>query len=171
MLTQRLEAHVDLFDPVPLSLVPPGHGHGLLLGDGVAEAVEAQAPLAAQQLRRAGALSLQHLGFALEVGGAGSVGVRGGDRAVLRRSVQAEAGASFSKSKGECSLRGGDGCSFHLADSCSEVMDAEARAQWDEEEEAERKGLAVHSSRVLRVGTVWLTLVQVSLDCLLHEPI
>ncbi|CAB1436983.1 unnamed protein product [Pleuronectes platessa] len=30
---------------------------------------------------------------------------------------------------------------------------------------AQRRGLAVHSSRVLRVGTVWLTLVQVSHRC------
>lgn len=172
MLTQRLETHVDLFDPVPLSLVPPGHSHGLLLRDGVAEAVEAQAPFAAQELRRTGALSLQHLGFALEAAGSGgSVGVRGGDRAVRRRGVQAEAGASFSKSKGECSLRGGDGCSLHLADSSSKVMDATGRAQSLRVGQEERKGLTADSSRVFRVGTVWLTLVQVSLDCLLHEPI
>lgn len=140
MLTQRLETHVDLFDPVPLSFVPPGHGHWLLLGDGIAETVEAQSPLAAQKLRRTGALSLQHLGFALEAGSAGGVGEHGWDSAVLRRSVQAEAGASFSKSKGECSLRGGDGRSFHLADSSSEVMDAEGRAQPLTVGQEERKG-------------------------------
>lgn len=124
MLTQRLETHVDLFDPVPLSFIPPGNSHRLLLRDGVTQAVEAQAPLAAQELRRAGALSLQHLGFALVTSSA-VVGVHGRDCAVLCRGVQAEAGVSFSKSKGECSLRGSDGGSFHLADSSSEVMDAE----------------------------------------------
>lgn len=130
MLTQRLETHVDLFDPVPLPFVPPGHSHGLLLRDGVAEAIEAQAPFAAQQLRRAGALSLQHFGFALEAAGSGGgVGVRSRDRAVRSRSVQAERGAFFSKSKGECSLRSGDGCCLHLADSSTEVMDASGRAQ------------------------------------------
>lgn len=158
MLTQSLEAHVNLFDPVPLSFVPPGHGHRLLLGDGVAEAVEAQATLAAQELRRAGALSLQHLGFALVAGNVGVL-VHSAHRAVLGRGVQADAGASFAKSKGECSLRGGDGRGFHLAkrDSLKLVAGGEE--------------LAVYSSRVLRVGTVWLTVVQVSLDCLLHEPI
>lgn len=119
MLTQRLETHVDLLDPVPLSFVPPGHCHRLLLRDGVAEAVKAEAPLAAQELWGAGALSLQHLGFALKDGGRTSgVRVHDGGCAVRRRGVQGEAGASFSKSKGECSLRGADGCSLHLGDSC-----------------------------------------------------
>ena len=162
MLTQRLEAHVDLFDPVPLPFVPPGHGHGLLLRDGVAETVEAEAPLAAQELRRAGALSLQHLGFALEAGGGGGVGVRGGHGAVLRGGVQGEPGASLSKSKGECGLRGGDGRSFHLADRSCEVMDAGRGAE---------KVWQCTALVSFAWGTVWLTLVQVSLDCLLHEPI
>lgn len=51
MLTQRLKPHVDLFHPVALSFVPPGHGHGLLLGNGVTQAVESEAPFAAQKLR------------------------------------------------------------------------------------------------------------------------
>ncbi|TNN87889.1 hypothetical protein EYF80_001853 [Liparis tanakae] len=139
VLSQRLEAHVDLFDPVPLSLVPPGHGHGLLLRDGVAQSVEAQTPLAAQELRRAGALSLQHLGLTLEAGRVGA-GVLGGVSAVLGWSVQADAGVSFGKSKGECSLRGGDGCRFHLADSSSEVMDAEGERSFSGTRRAEGVG-------------------------------
>lgn len=110
VLTQRLEAHVDLFDPVPLPFVPPGHGHGLLLGDGITQAVESEPSFAAQELRRAGALSLQHLGFALEPrGGARGVGVDGGD-GVLGRAVQGEAAAGES----EGGLRGADGCRLHL---------------------------------------------------------
>lgn len=110
MLTQRLETHVDLFDPVPLSFVPPGHGHGLLLGNGITQAVESEASFAAQELRRAGALSLQHLGFALKPGGgARRVGMDGGG-VVLRWGVQGEAAAR----KSEGGLRGADGCSLHL---------------------------------------------------------
>lgn len=110
MLTQRLKPHVDLFDPVTLSFVPPGHGHGLLLWNGVTQAVESEAPFAAQKLRRVGALSLQHLGFALKAGGsARSVGMAGGG-VVLRWGVQSEPAAR----KREGSLRGADGCGLHL---------------------------------------------------------
>lgn len=110
MLPQRLKTHVDLFDPVAFSFVPPRHGHGLLLGDGVAQAVESQAPLAAQKLRGARALSLQHLTLALEAGGsARSVGMDGGG-VVLRGGVQGEAAAR----KREGSLRGADGRGLHL---------------------------------------------------------
>lgn len=93
MLTQRLEAHVDLLDSVSLSFVPPGHGHWLLLGDGVAETVEAQSALAAQELRGAGALSFQHLTFTLAAGRA-AVWVDSGYY-VLGRGMQADACVSF----------------------------------------------------------------------------
>lgn len=63
MLAQGLEAHVYLLDPVPFSLIAPRHGDRLLLGDAVAQASKAEPPLAPQQFRRVGALSLQH--FAL----------------------------------------------------------------------------------------------------------
>lgn len=65
VLAQGLKAHVYLLDPVPFSLVAPRHGDRLLLGDAVAQAGEAQPPLAAQQFRRVGALSLQHFALAL----------------------------------------------------------------------------------------------------------
>lgn len=65
VLAQGLKAHVYLFDPVPFSLVAPRHGYRLLLGDAVAQTGEAEPPLAAQQFRRVGALSLQHFALAL----------------------------------------------------------------------------------------------------------
>lgn len=65
VLAQGLKAHIDLLDPVPFSLVAPRHGDRLLLRDAVAQAGEAEPPLAAQQLWRVGALSLQHLALAL----------------------------------------------------------------------------------------------------------
>ncbi len=65
VLAQRLESHIDLFDAVPLAFVASRHRDGLLLRDAVSQPAKREPPLAAQQLRRARALSLQHLRLGL----------------------------------------------------------------------------------------------------------